>query len=112
MINPTPELFREAAQIIRERGLAREKLVKPDGTVCLMGACGIAAHLPDLDEAAYMTQVHRALAETIENRDVPLTDFAFSIVSQHNDYELEDAEQAAQLLERAAARLEEQEDVT
>jgi len=103
-VEPTPELFRTAAQILRERGLYREKFIDPDGSgqVCMLGAVGIAAGLDDLDQAAYMVQVQEFLAAVLNGGRPSATPFIR--VTEFND-RADDVEQVATFLEMAAEEL-------
>ncbi len=104
-VQPSPELFREAAKIIRRRGLAREKFVAPDGSgkVCALGACAVAAGY-EPDEGAWMVPVCQFLAgilwESTAQDPQP-----FLTVTAHNDH-AKDAEEIATWLEYAAIEAE------
>ncbi len=104
-VRPTPWLFLTAAEVLRERGLSREKFLDPDGSgaVCVLGACAVAAGFHP-DEGAYMVQVHDFLAEMLRGgRPDPNS---FLTVIRRND-EAEDTEEMATFLETAADYAEE-----
>ncbi len=104
-VQPSPELFRKAAQIVRKRGLAREKFIAPDGSgkVCALGACAVAAGF-EPDEGAWMVPVAEFLASVLWASTAPDPQ-PFLTVTAHNDY-AKDAEEIAAWLEYAAIEAE------
>ncbi len=105
-VQPTPELFREAARIVRERGLAREKFIAPDGSgkVCALGACAVAAGF-DPDEGGWMVPVTEFLSSILCQSEEPDSQ-QFLTVTSHSDH-AKDAEEIAAWLEYAAIEAEE-----
>ncbi len=104
-VQPSPELFRKAAQIVRKRGLAREKFIAPDGSgkVCALGACAVAAGY-DPDEGAWMVPLHEFLSSILWQSEEP-DSYPFLTVTAHNDH-AKDAEEIAAWLEYAAIEAE------
>jgi hypothetical protein len=104
-VQPSPELFRKAAQVVRKRGLAREKFIAPDGSgkVCMLGACAVAAGF-DPDEGAWMVPVQEFLSSIVWDSDRPDTQ-PFLTVTAHND-RAQDAAEVAAFLEYAAIEAE------
>ncbi len=99
-VQPTPELFRNAATVLRERGLSRGKFLDPDGSgaVCALGACAVAGGY-EPDEGGYMVPIHNFLAEMLRGgRPDP---FSFLTIVALNDA-AEDVEEMATFLETAA----------
>jgi hypothetical protein len=100
---PTPDLLRQAAEILRQRGLARGKFKDPNGSgsVCMLGACALAAGSDDPDDGGYMPQVVEFLAQGLAETPTP-----FNEVTRFNDLAA-DVEAVATFLEQAAQRAEE-----
>ena len=102
-VQPTPELLRQAAAVLRERGLSRGKFKNPNtGAVCMLGACAVAADLRDPDEGGYMHPVYEYLATVLEGERGLVSGFVATTV--FND-KARDVEEVAQFLELAAEAL-------
>lgn len=98
----TAEQLRRAAQIMRERGLARGTFEDDDGHVCVIGACWIAvgAHF---EADMYGVKDGRG-AQFPHDLMTPVTKAIGSdVISSWSDELGRTTEQAADALERAAA---------
>ena len=62
-VQPTPELFQRAIDVLHERGWAKAKFTTPDG-LCLLGACAVAAGF-NPDEGAFIVRVYDFLSEVL-----------------------------------------------
>lgn len=97
------EVFRDAHAILLTRGLAKNQLIKPDGSVCINGACNLAAHgwARNLFNLACNYQYNYKLGAAAASLGLPLRGGNPSYGNEFNDHDDASLESMLSVLERA-----------